>query len=173
VSGNGHHELAPRLEPGGDRGERGVIVIDMLDDVERADEIVIIRHPLELGQWGTDDDTAQPLLRQRRRFIVELEPVDVAETGQHREIVPGAAADFEDAGIGSRVNLAADELGEDSAARPVPPMAVVELGHLLVDDAFHQRNTNCLFRAKVARGVTKIAGMSGHQVGPCIGPVRT
>src|SRR4051794_28107688 len=97
----------------------------------------------------------------------------MAKSRQHGEIMPGAAADLEDPRPLRQPRLAADQLGENSAARPVPPVAVVELGHLLVDDAFHQRNTNCLFRAKVASGVMKIAGISGHQVGPCIGPVST
>src|SRR5205085_6656496 len=102
-----------------------------------------------------------------------LQSVDMAEARQHGEIVPGAAADLEDARCGRQLRFAADQVGEDSAACPVPPMAVVELGHLLVDDAFHQRNTSCLLSAKVASGVTKIAGTNGHQVGPCIGPVIT
>src|SRR6476661_5681882 len=97
----------------------------------------------------------------------------MAEARQHREVVPGAAANLENARIRWQLRFAANKLGKDAAARPVPPMTVVELGHLLVDDAFHQRNTNCLLSTNVASGVTKIAGISGHQVGPCIEPVIT
>ena len=100
------------------------------------------------------------------RFVVELEPVDMAEPAQHREIVAGAAADLEDLRVRRQMRLAADQVGEDLAAGAIPPVAVVELGHLLVDDALHQRNTSWRLSAKVASGVTKIAGTSGHQVGP-------
>ena len=68
--------------------------------------------------------------------------------------------------VGGRLRFAADQVGEDLAARAIPPVALVELGHLLVDDALHQRKTHCRLSAKVASGVTKIAGISGHQVGP-------
>src|SRR5438270_2535699 len=97
----------------------------------------------------------------------------MAETTKHREVMTGAAADLEDPGVRRQIRLTPDQLREDAAAGSIPPVAVVELGHLLVNDAFHQRNTSCLLSAKVASGVTKMAGISGHQVGPCIGPVST
>jgi len=46
---HGHHELAAGLELGRDRGKRGMVVLDMLDHVECADKIVIVRHLVELG----------------------------------------------------------------------------------------------------------------------------
>src|SRR4051794_26353459 len=65
----------------------------------------------------------------------------MAEAGQHREIVAGAAAELEDLRICRRTHFAADEVGDNPPPRAVPPVTVVELGHLLVDDAVHQRNT--------------------------------
>ena len=47
------------------------------------------------------------------RFVVELERVDMAELAEHREIVPGAAADLED----SRHRPAASTSRRISAAR--------------------------------------------------------
>ena len=69
-------------------------------------------------------------------------------------------------GVRRRLRLAADQVGDDVAPGAVPPVAVVELGHLLVNDTLHQRNTSWRLSTKVASGVTKIAGTSGHQVGP-------
>ena len=79
----------------------------------------------------------------RAGFIVELDRIDLAELAEHREIVPSAAADLEDARVGRRRDFAADELGEDLAARAIPPMPLVELGHFPIDEAFHQPNTHC------------------------------
>jgi hypothetical protein len=47
-------------------------------------------------------------------------------------------------------------------------VALVELGHAVVDLPFHQPNTHQRLSAKVTNGVTSTAGTSGHQVGPCI-----
>ena len=65
----------------------------------------------------------------------------MAEAAEHGEIVAGAAADLENLRIGGRLRFALDQVGDDPAARPIPPMTVVELGHLLVNDALHQRKT--------------------------------
>src|SRR5579864_2809593 len=175
VRGNGHHECPPRLEPGRNRGERGMIVVDMLDHVERPDKIVMaIGNAGELGQRRAHDLATEPLLRQRARLVVELQSFDVAEARQHRQIVAGAAPDLEDLRILGQVRLTADQLSNDLAPRAVPPMSVVELGHLRVNDALHQRNTIWLLSPKVASGVTKIAGINGHPVGPWTkGPVST
>ena len=43
VRGDGHHEIAAALELGRDGRERRAIVVDMLDHVERADEVVVAR----------------------------------------------------------------------------------------------------------------------------------
>ncbi len=72
-----------------------------------------------------------------------------------------------------RLREAADQRRKDLAPCAIPPVALVQLRHLIIDDPFHQRKTHCRLSAKVASGVTKIAGISGHQVGPCSGPVRT
>src|SRR3954454_10714503 len=88
--------------------------------------------------------------------------------------MPGAAADLQDVRARRRAGLEADQLGQDFAPPAIPPVAVVELGHLLIDDPFHQRKTSCRLSRKVASGVTKIAGIRGHHVGPWTsGPVST
>jgi len=65
-----HHELAGGLELGGDGGERRSVVVDMLDDVERADQIVIVGYLVELGQRRTHDLPAKPFFRKRRGLLV-------------------------------------------------------------------------------------------------------
>ena len=63
-------------------------------------------------------------------------------------------------------DLALDQVGQDVAPGAVPPVALVELGHPVVDDALHQPNTQWRLSAKVTRGVTNSIGSTGHQVGP-------
>ena len=175
VRGHGHHELAGRFELGGDRGERGLIVGDMLDHVERADQVVVaVGDAGELGQRRAHHCSAETLLRDGARFLVELETFDMTEAAEHGEVVTGAAADLENLGVGGRSHFSADQVGEHPTSGAIPPMTLVQLSHLLIDDALHQRNTSCRLSANVASGVKKIAGINGHQVGPCTsGPVSS
>ena len=70
------------------------------------------------------------------------------------------------ASIGRWLDLAADQRGEDLAACTVPPVRADRAPPSVVDDAFHQRKTHRRLSRKVAKGVTKMAGISGHQVAP-------
>ena len=90
----------------------------------------------------------------------------MAKAAEHREVVAGTAADLENLGARGGPNLAADEVRDDFAPGAVPPVPVVELGHLPVDRTLHQRNTSWRLSTKVASGVMVTAGTSGHQVGP-------
>jgi hypothetical protein len=65
----------------------------------------------------------------------------MAELGEHREIVARPTADLEDVGSGWRSDAAADQRGEHLAPGTVPPVPLIELRHLLVNDALHQRKT--------------------------------
>jgi len=174
MGGNGHHEGAARLQLGRDRGKSSLIVIDMLDHVERADKVVMpIRDFRELGKRRAHDLAAEPFLRKCASLIVQFQSFDMAELTEHREIMAGATSDLENRGIARKPAFPADEIGDDLAARAIPPVTVIELGHLLINNTFHQRKTSWRLRRKVASGVTKIAGTSGHQVGPWSGPVST
>jgi hypothetical protein len=154
-------ELAADFQPGRDRCEGGQIVIDMLDHVEGADEVVVtILDSGELGQRRAHDRTSEALFGDRARAGVQLEAVDMTELAEHREIMARAAADLEDGGIGGQP-LAPDEVGEDRAAPAVPPMAFVMLRHMVVDQLFHQRNTQWRLRTNVTAGVTNTIGTIG------------
>ena len=114
----------------------------MLDHVERADQVVMtLGNAFELGKRRVPHRSAETLFRDRARFVVELEAFDLAEFLQHREVVAGAAADLEQLCAGARPRLAPDQRRQHFAPRPVPPVTLVELGHLLVDDPLHQRKT--------------------------------
>jgi len=138
-----HEELSARLQLARDRRQRSLVVIDMLDHVERGDEVVLAgADPGELGKGSAHHLSAEAPLGDGARFVVELERVDLAERGKHFEIVAGAAADLEDARLGRRLHFAPDEVGEHLAPGAVPPVAVVQLGHLAIDAALHQPKTH-------------------------------
>jgi hypothetical protein len=144
----------------------------MLDDVERADHVVMrLRDALQLGQRRAQHRPAEPSLGDRPRPGIDFERIDPSELAEHRQIMPSAAANLENRRILRRTNRAADQRGEHLAARPVPPVPLVELRHLLVDDALHQRKTHCRLSVNVTAGVTNNIGKIG-QAGPMpSGPV--
>ena len=80
----------------------------------------------------------EPFRRQLARHVVELAGFDGAEAGQHRQIVAGARAKLENAGICGRTDDAFDDRIEDPPPRSEPPMAAVQLCHLVENLAFHQ-----------------------------------
>src|SRR3569623_455776 len=88
-------------------------------------------------------------------------------------IEPGAAADLEKLRILRRRCLAADQLGENAAPCPVPPVALVKLRHLLVDDTLHQRKTHWRLSVKVTAGVTNTIGTIGQAGLRCSGLVSS
>ena len=91
----------------------GGIVIDMLDHVERGDEVVV-RAPIpsELGKRRVHDRSPEALLGDRRAPLRRARPRRPCRNAEHLEIVPGAAADLEDRGVRRRHRLAADQVGE-------------------------------------------------------------
>src|SRR5579884_4301401 len=147
----------------------------MFDDVERADQIIMaIRDTLELRKWRAHDLAAKAFFGKRARLVVELKPFDMPESRQHQEIVTGTAADLEDSGILGEMALPRNQVRNDLSPRAIPPVSLIELRHLPIDDPFHQRKTSRRLSTKVASGVTKIAGINGHHVRPWTsGPVRT
>src|SRR4051794_32089993 len=107
MRGHGDEELAARLELGRDRSDRRTIVVDMLDHVERSDEVVMaVIYSREFGERSAHHRPAETLLGECARFLVKLESVDMAELAEHREVVAGAAPDFQDAGFGRRADRA-------------------------------------------------------------------
>jgi len=136
-------ELAARPELPRNRGEGSPVVLDMLDNVESADQVVMpVGNFGEFRQRRAHHLAPQPLLRQRARFVVQFQPLDMAEARQHREVVTGAAADLEDMRVVRKLRFTADQVGDDLAPRAIPPVALVQFRHLLIDDALHQPNTH-------------------------------
>ena len=64
------------------------------------------------------------------------------ELAEHREIVAGPQPISRMCALGGGCASRRISVGDDLAPRTVPPVALVELGHLLVDDALHQRKTS-------------------------------
>ena len=142
-----HDQLTARLQGLSDGIEGRLIVLDVLDDIERADQVeVMLGNAVDLGQRGAEHRAAKALLGNLAGCRIDLERVNLAELGEHREIVPGAAADLEQFGARCRQGLAADQRSDDLAAGAVPPMLLIHGGHGVVDDAFHQPKTHWRLR---------------------------
>jgi hypothetical protein len=103
----------------------------MLDDVERPDQRSKWRSGTPASSGSGALSTGRP---SRFSAIARVLPSSssastLAELREHREIVAGAAADLEDLAR-RRLGAAADQRGEDLAPRAVPPVALIERGHL-------------------------------------------
>ena len=140
MRGDGDEDLAAGRQALAHRGERGDIVLDMLDHVEHRDQIVMM--PGHIGQDRQRrgaDRLAEPLRRDRARGGIDLDRIHRAELREHRQIMPGAAADLEDLGARRERPLAGQEIGQDVAPRAIPPMRRIMLGHAIIDAAVHLR----------------------------------
>ena len=136
---DGDQDLAARLQAGLHRRQRGDIVLDMLDHIEHRDQVV--RPPLDPRQFGERrglDRLAEPLRRDLACGGIDLDRVDRAEARQHGQIVPGAAADLQDAGAGGQLAIAGQIVRQDVAARAIPPMGGIMRGHAVVNDTVHE-----------------------------------
>src|SRR5205085_10881480 len=107
-----------------------------------------------------------PPARHLARRGVDLDRVHLAELAEHRQIVPGAAADLQDSRMSRQPDAPPDQPVEDVAAGDVPPVPLVQLRHIVVNAALHQANTQRRLSEKVTSGVTNRIGMSGHHQGP-------
>ena len=105
--------------------------------------IIATGDPRELRERRVHDGSPETRLGHAAGFVVELDRVDLPEAAEHLEIVPGPAADLENAPAWRWSGFAPYEVGEHLPASAVPPVALVELGHLAVDAALHQPNTHC------------------------------
>ncbi len=135
---HGEEDAAVWPEPFGHAYERGPVLLDMLEHIEDGDEVVgLLRHALQLRQSGVAHRMAEALAGNDPSEAVNLGRVDPTETLQHREVVPGAAAHFEDSRLGGERHRALDQPREDVAPRAIPPMGGVQLRHAIIDDALH------------------------------------
>ncbi|PAV69411.1 hypothetical protein WR25_08484 [Diploscapter pachys] len=131
-------DLAARFQQARHALQRSDIVLDMLDDVEHRDQIVrSLRHAGQVGQGGVAHRPTESLARDRSRGGIDLDRVDVAELAEHRQVVPGAAADLQDARALGYVAVALQIIAQDVATRAIPPMGGIMRRHAVVDDAVH------------------------------------
>ena len=95
---------------------------------EHMREVQRLDDELDHAVAANDDNAFTATLQQLVEFV-----------RQHGQIVPGAAADLQDARLGGQLAIAGQIVRQDVAARAIPPMGGVELRHAIVDDAFHQQ----------------------------------
>src|SRR3954451_1164760 len=128
----------------------------MLEHVEQRYEVIGVALELrEVGQPRILDLAAESLAGERPRRPVELARLDLSKSAEHREVVPGATADFEQARFLRRADGAFDQPVEDAAAREEPPMLLVQLGHPVEHRAFHATSAPFAFRAYPSRQEVK------------------
>jgi hypothetical protein len=124
-------------EPAGQRRQRGDVGLNVLDDVERRDQVkwrAKVRQPFR-KQPRLDGDAG---LRGGvgARFIIWLHGADLAEGPQHRQVAPGAAADLEDARLLGQLHPL-DLVGQDLAPGGEPPVLLLDLADAAVDVTIH------------------------------------
>jgi len=144
VRRNRDQQLSSRFEARGEAGDCRIVVVDVLDHVERRNQVVPA--PLDARQLGKrcrGHRAAQPFLGEPPRLRIDLDPVDRTEPLEHPDIVAGPAADFENPRILRRLDGPADKRVENLAAGAVPPMKLIELRHPVVNHPLHQRKTHC------------------------------
>ena len=141
VGGHGDEDFTAGREPVAHRPERPDVVLDVLDDVQHGDQIVAGRDARQLGKRRIAYRLAQALAGDRAGGRIDLNRVHRAEAGQHREVVPGAAADLQDARRHRQPRFARQIISQNVAPRAVPPMRAVVGSHAVVDDAVHIRRT--------------------------------
>src|SRR4051812_39710092 len=114
----------------------------MLEYVEQGDEVVgIALEHRQIRQPRVLDLASQALAGERAGAAIEFARFDFAEPAEHREIVPGAAPDLEDASSLRWQDHAFDQAVENASAREEPPMFLVKLGHPVEHRAFHASST--------------------------------
>src|SRR5436190_10719074 len=121
-----------------------MVVVDVLDDIERPNQIVVILGDSgELGKRRTHDAATEPLLGNAPRFVVELQRIDVAELAKHLEIMASPAADLQNRRARGRPDEPADQRADDFSPSAIPPVALIQRRHLIVDEALHQSPPIC------------------------------
>ena len=104
-----------------------------------------IESSLGISPASPDDSGIKKELRRLNRALHALSGCShaLAQAGseqellEHRQIVPGAAPDFEDAGLLGQIGIARDIIVQDVAARDIPPMRRIMLRHAVVNDTVH------------------------------------
>src|SRR3954447_8236423 len=92
----------------------------MLEHVEQRYEVIgVALEHREVGQPRILDLAAESLAGERPRRPVELARLDLSKSAEHREVVPGATADFEQARFLRRAGGAAQQPGGGRTARSI------------------------------------------------------
>jgi len=139
---HGQHQPPAGRELGLERGERSLVVWNMLEHVEQHDQVVISVLQRHVGQIAALDRHARAAGSESARMIVRLDRIDRPELLQHGDVGSCAAADLQDPQRLLFGPPTLDQRGEDLAAADEPPMVSVDLGHPVIDVAFHQASSS-------------------------------
>ena len=115
-------------------------VLDMLEHVEHRDQVVAAARgtPSSSGSGASITGWPRRRLAIVARRAVDLDRVDRPKRASIGRLWPVPQPISRIARLVGQADLARDQLGEDVAPGPIPPVAAVELRHPVVDDPLHQ-----------------------------------
>jgi len=131
--------MSARLQFCTDACQCGLIGFDMLEHIKQRNQVITaIGDAIEVRQPRRSDGPAQTFAGKLAGGIIHLKAVDGAEGAEHPEVMARAAAYFQNSGIFRRFDDAANHARKDSSACDVPPVRLIQRGHSVIDDSFHQ-----------------------------------
>jgi len=122
--------------------QRLPVVRNMLQHVEQHDQVIMAVVERHVGQIAAFDREAGPLRGKGTGMIVRLDRVDRAELLQHGDVGAGAAPDLQDTQRSRTRAPAFYQRRQNLATSDKPPMIPVDLGHAVIDVAFHQSSSS-------------------------------
>jgi hypothetical protein len=143
VSRDGRDEAPTGFEARGDSRDCSIVTLDMLDHIEGTDQVELaLRNPVQFRKRSAEHRFPEALFGDGPGFRIDFERANRTELREHRKIVTCAASNLQDFGSGCWQGAPADQGRYDFAPGTVPPMALIELGHSVIDDAVHQAKTH-------------------------------
>ena len=130
------HRIAARRHERAQGRKTGDIRLDMLDNVEGAEQVERSGEGQPVGQSPILDFATGHIPRPLTGEGVGLDAFDLAELAQQRQVGAGTTADFENARI-PRQRQVMEKAVQDAAARLVPPVLFLNLSQLAIDIRIH------------------------------------
>ena len=124
VGGDGDQQRAAGRDHAAQLAQRGEVVLEVLDHVERGGQLEGVGGERHLQDRAFDHLARAALARERDAGLRELDPGDRAVTGEVDHVAPRAAAGVEDPRARRQAQLG-DHALEHGAPPPVPPVAIL------------------------------------------------
>ena len=122
---HGDHEGAARAHDPPQLDERGAVVVEVLEHVERRREVEFVGRERQPGQVAVDDLARTARERALAAGWRGLEPDGGAEHGELGEHRAAAAARVEDSRLAARRQRAPHRVEHDRPPAPIPPVPVL------------------------------------------------